>query len=46
VPEGQPMAGPKNLVWASKILVTGPNGKMVAHKLGKYKECEQISNFV
>jgi hypothetical protein len=32
VPEGQPKTGPKNFVWASKILVTGPNGIMVAHK--------------
>ena len=30
--EGKPLAGPKFFFWASKILVTGPNGIMVAHK--------------
>jgi hypothetical protein len=28
--EGQPWTGPKKKFWASKILVTGPNGIMVA----------------
>jgi hypothetical protein len=28
--EGQPLGGPKKKIWASKKLVTGPNGIMVA----------------
>jgi hypothetical protein len=28
--EGQPLAGPKKKFWASKKLVTGPNGITVA----------------
>jgi hypothetical protein len=48
--EGQPLAGPKIFFWASKKLVTGPNGIMVAqticdilfmkkrHQISIYKE--------
>jgi hypothetical protein len=46
----QPLAGPKNFFWASKKLVTGPNGIIVAqtfcdiffmkkrHQISTYKQ--------